>query len=105
MDDRKCDLCDAPAWQASRDLVEADPIPDEKGALWVAWGYESDKVHFRCRDHKRAPKMTYQNGHVWGGFDVGSGPVPPEHWGEWMARENALCRRLQERAAKGSEHE
>lgn len=91
MNTRQCDICGAGACQSSRDLVETEPVIGEDGGLWKTWEYESDKVHYRCKDHQRVPKETYLDGSTWGGQTLDNGqPWPIRHIGEYIAMDAAM---------------
>jgi len=50
-------------------MSEGDPIVDAKGEKWRTWEYDG-AAHFRCADHPYVGKLTYQDGHVDGGYNV-----------------------------------
>jgi len=64
-----CETCGAIPIRWTADMSEGDPIVDAKGEKWRTWEYDG-AAHFRCADHPYVGKLTYQDGHVDGGYNV-----------------------------------
>lgn len=48
-----CEICGAPADEATQDLIE---IPSD--SEWITWEPDGEP-HYRCGKHARKPKLTY----------------------------------------------
>lgn len=77
--DRVCEVCGKPAVQGTRDLREAvDGVADDVGRIWVVWEYDGPS-RWRCGDHLREPRVTYQEAGECHTCEDIEGHVPMSH--------------------------